>query len=137
MKPRAVTGLGVASALGTSVDETFHALGVVPAPSATPPIASFDATKYGKPPVVEVPGFDPTKFLGDKGLRTLDRLTKLLIVAARLSLHHAGLKKDGQWAALAPERVTSRSSMGLRSTSPRSIMPRSDGYFQDGIPRVP
>lgn len=52
-----------------------------------------------------MPGFDPTKYLGDKGLRTLDRLTKLLVVAARLCLHDAGLKKDGQWAALAPERV--------------------------------
>ena len=39
--------------------------------------------------VAEVPGFDPAKYLGDKGLRSLDRLTKLLVVAARLALHDA------------------------------------------------
>ena len=35
-------------------------------------------------PVAEVRGFDATKHLGDKGLRSLDRLTKLLVVAAFL-----------------------------------------------------
>ena len=40
-------------------------------------------------------GFDAAKYLGDKGLRSLDRLTKLLVVAARLALHDCGLKKDG------------------------------------------
>src|ERR1019366_3062759 len=44
---------------------------------------------------VEVPGFDPTKYLGDKGLRSLDRLTKLLVVSSRLALHEAGLKREG------------------------------------------
>jgi 3-oxoacyl-(acyl-carrier-protein) synthase len=106
MKPRAITGLGIASALGTGAAETFAALQQPSqAGGARPPIASFDASAYQDPPIIEVPGFDPTKYLGDKGLRTLDRLTKLLVVAARLSLHHAGLKKDGQWAALSPERV--------------------------------
>lgn len=106
MKPRAITGLGIASALGTGSTETLAALAAPSSPvAARAPIASFDASSYEDPPIVEVPGFDPTKYLGDKGLRTLDRLTKLLVVAARLSLHDAGLKKDGQWAALAPERV--------------------------------
>lgn len=107
MKPRAITGLGAASALGIGgAEATFGMLnGSVPA-GERPPIASFDASAAGpNPPIVEVPGFDPTKYLGDKGLRTLDRLTKLLVVAARVSLHDAGLKKDNQWAVLAPERV--------------------------------
>jgi 3-oxoacyl-[acyl-carrier-protein] synthase II len=52
-----------------------------------------------------VPGFDATKYLGDKGLRTLDRLTKLLVVAARLCLHDAGIKKDNLWVQLTPESV--------------------------------
>ncbi|MBN9166557.1 MAG: hypothetical protein J0I07_36820 [Myxococcales bacterium] len=108
MKPRAITGLGITSALGTGSTETLAALAAPSSPAtatARTPIASFDASSYEDPPIVEVPGFDPTKYLGDKGLRTLDRLTKLLVVAARLSLHDAGLKKDGQWAARAPERV--------------------------------
>lgn len=68
-------------------------------------ITSFDPSAYGDPRILEVPDFDPKRYLGEKGLRTLDRLTKLLLVAARLSLHHAGLKQDGQWALLSPERV--------------------------------
>jgi 3-oxoacyl-(acyl-carrier-protein) synthase len=108
MIPRAITGLGIASSLGTSgagpYVEAFRAAAADGVPSARPG-ASFDAAALDDPPIVEVPGFDPTKHLGDKGLRTLDRLTKLLVVAARLSLHDAGLKKDGAWSALAPDRV--------------------------------
>jgi 3-oxoacyl-(acyl-carrier-protein) synthase len=104
MNPKAITGLGIASALGTGraalEDGLKNPDGVAPGP-----IQSFDASKYGAPAIVEVPNFDPTKYLGDKGLRTLDRLTKLLVVAARLSLHDAGLKRDNQWAALGPDRV--------------------------------
>jgi 3-oxoacyl-[acyl-carrier-protein] synthase II len=64
-------------------------------------IETFDAAKYPADHlarVAEVPGFDATKYLGDKGLRSLDRLAKLLVVAARLALHDAGLKIDGEWA---------------------------------------
>jgi 3-oxoacyl-(acyl-carrier-protein) synthase len=105
--PRAITGIGIASALGTGADAMFDALKLPHDESVVErsPIASFDASTYDDPPISEVPGFDPTKYLGDKGLRTLDRLTKLLVVAARLSLQHAGLKRDGQWTALSPERV--------------------------------
>jgi 3-oxoacyl-(acyl-carrier-protein) synthase len=103
MKPRAVTGMGIASALGTGGLATL----TEPVSSgARPPIKSFDASAYGDlPSVLEVPGFDPTRYLGDKGLRTLDRLTKLLVVAARLALHDAGLKKDNEWVALSAETV--------------------------------
>lgn len=112
MTPRAITGLGIASALGVGAEAFFQALkgaGERP-PTSGPrsdraPISSFDASHYPDANVLEVPGFDPTKHLGDKGLRTLDRLTKLLVVAARLALHDAGLKKDNAWAVLAPEKV--------------------------------
>jgi 3-oxoacyl-[acyl-carrier-protein] synthase II len=108
MTPRYVTGLGIASALGVGASAFFEGLenaerlALRAGPS---PITSFDAAKYPDASLVEVPAFDATKYLGDKGLRTLDRLTKLLVVAARLCLHDAGFKKDGQWVALEPERV--------------------------------
>lgn len=105
MRPRAITGLGIVSALGTGVSANFAGLRGVASTRARPPIVSFDASRYASPAIVEVPGFDPTAHLGDKGLRTLDRLTKLLVVAARLSLHHSGLKADNQWVRLAPEAV--------------------------------
>ncbi len=105
MNPKAITGLGIASALGTGRSTLEDGLKNPDGIAPPGPIQSFDASRYGTPPIVEVPGFDPTKYLGDKGLRTLDRLTKLLVVAARLSLHDAGLKRDNQWAALGPDRV--------------------------------
>jgi 3-oxoacyl-[acyl-carrier-protein] synthase II len=90
--PRAVTGVGVVSPLGIGRAAFCGAL-----------LAGAHAeVKDGQR---EVPAFDPTKYLGDKGLRSLDRLTKLLIVAARLALRDAGIKRDGQWADLSPERV--------------------------------
>jgi 3-oxoacyl-[acyl-carrier-protein] synthase II len=107
MTPRHVTGLGIACALGTGAESFFRGLQDAKRLSALPPsaVTSFDASKYPDARIVEVPDFDATKYLGDKGLRTLDRLTKLLVVAARLCLHDAGFKKDNQWVALAPERV--------------------------------
>ena len=110
MTPRAITGLGITCALGTGADAFFRAMNAGPQPIAAReprPIVSFDPAKYeGRSlPIVEVPEFDPTKFLGDKGLRTLDRLTKLLVVAARLGLHDAGFKKDNAWAQLSGDRV--------------------------------
>ena len=107
MTPRLVTGLGIACALGTGADTFFRGLLGAKRLSALPAsaIASFDVSTYPDARVVEVPEFDATKYLGDKGLRTLDRLTKLLVVAARLCLHDAGIKKDNLWVALNAERV--------------------------------
>jgi 3-oxoacyl-(acyl-carrier-protein) synthase len=109
VKPCAVTGLGVASPFGVGRGAFLDAAraGTHAAPvSAGPqkaPLQSFDLAAYPGARVVEVPGFDPAKYLGDKGLRSLDRLTKLLVVAARLALHDAGLKRDGAWADGKPE----------------------------------
>jgi len=92
MKPRAITGIGTASAFGVGW------------------AAFLEGMRDGKPASavdgkVEVPGFDPTKYLGDKGLRSLDRLTKLLVVSSRLALHEAGLKREGAWTGVTGEDV--------------------------------
>ena len=111
MNPRAITGLGIVSPLGIGREAFFRAV-QAPAPlsssprlPAAPPIESFDTTKYANARVVEVPQFDATVYLGDKGLRSLDRLTKLLIVAARLAMHDAGFKKDNIFVSSSPDRV--------------------------------
>ena len=82
MKPRAITGIGTASAFGVGWAAFLEGM-------RDGKLASAVDSK------VEVPGFDPTKYLGDKGLRSLDRLTKLLVVSSRLALHEAGLKREG------------------------------------------
>lgn len=92
MKARAITGLGVVSTLGEGRAAFFEGL-------RTGAIAKAEGGR------AEVPAFDPTRTLGDKGLRSLDRLTKLLLVAARQGLADAGLKKDGAWSGVAGEDV--------------------------------
>jgi 3-oxoacyl-[acyl-carrier-protein] synthase II len=107
VKPRAVTGLGIVSTLGIGREAFLRAMKAPPLLTdvAPEPIESFDAKAYPEAAVAEVKGFDPAKYLGDKGLRTLDRLTKLLIVSARLAMHDAGFKKDGVFVSSNADRV--------------------------------
>ena len=104
---RAITGLGIVSSVGIGSDAFYEAMRAPTRVTERPrlPILSFDAAAYESPRITEVPSFDATKFLGDKGLRTLDRMTKLFVVAARLCLHDAGFKKENQWVSSGPERV--------------------------------
>jgi 3-oxoacyl-(acyl-carrier-protein) synthase len=107
MQPRAVTGLGIVSTVGIGRDVFFRALEAPQMLRDRPikPVESFDAKEYPGAAVAEISEFDPTKYLGDKGLRTLDRLTKMLVVTARLAVHDAGLKKDGAFVNFSPDRV--------------------------------
>ena len=99
MKPRAITGFGVASALGVGREVFLASYGEGQRACAEPrPVETFDSSPYPEARVAEVRDFDATRHLGDKGLRSLDRLAKLLVVASRLALHDAGLKRDGAWA---------------------------------------
>jgi 3-oxoacyl-[acyl-carrier-protein] synthase II len=98
VKARVVTGFGVASALGVGREAFLSALREGErATAGNRVVETFDAATYPGARVAEVRGFDASRYLGDKGLRTLDRLAKLLVVTARLALHDAGLKKDGAW----------------------------------------
>jgi 3-oxoacyl-[acyl-carrier-protein] synthase II len=97
VKSRCITGLGIVSPLGTGREAFFDGLArALPlAHSPLYPVESFDTSELETPNISEVRGFDPSKYLGDKGLRTLDRLTKLMVVASRLSLQDAGIKREG------------------------------------------
>ncbi len=107
MTPRLVTGAGILSAFGAGREAFERGLAAAIPPARSASLAAFDTTRCPEAPsrVAEVPGFDPTITLGEKGLRSLDRQTKLLVVAARECVHDAGLKKDGAFVALSPERV--------------------------------
>lgn len=107
MKALAVTGVGVVSPLGVGWEAFRDAL-------ADPDAAQRQA--FGRPSTVlegdvpagavaEVWDFEASDYLGKKGLRNLDRLTRMLVVAARVGLVDAGIKKDGVFEALDPKRV--------------------------------
>lgn len=111
MIPQAITGYGVVSALGIGREAFEAALreGTPLTERGPRAITTFDAAQYPRTHaellIAEVPEFDPTKFLGDKGLRSLDRLTKLMVVATRMALHDSGLKADNKFVATTPDRV--------------------------------
>ncbi|MBP9111983.1 MAG: hypothetical protein KBF88_04200 [Polyangiaceae bacterium] len=102
---RAITGVSAVSRMGIGLEEHYAAFVSGKKPDNRP-ATTFDSSKYPDVRVFEVPDFEPKKYLGDKGLRTLDRLAKLMIVAARFALGEAGVKKDGQFVSpMTAERI--------------------------------
>ncbi|HKU44169.1 MAG TPA: beta-ketoacyl synthase N-terminal-like domain-containing protein [Polyangiales bacterium] len=107
MTPCAITGLGLVTPAGVGYSAFERALGEL----AREPDSLFrgrpsllDRDKLGEPLAAECHDFDAKRFLGDKGLRNFDRLTKLLIVSGKLALEDAGLKRDGVHT-LQPDRI--------------------------------
>lgn len=103
----AVTGLGIVSPIGTGREtfvEAFFGEGVRDkAFGGEQDVVSKDV--LGAARVAEVWNFDPAAYLGAKGHRNFDRLTKLQIVAAKHALEDARIKRDGAFVTLSPERV--------------------------------
>jgi 3-oxoacyl-[acyl-carrier-protein] synthase II len=107
VKPFAITGLGLVSPIGIGYDAFRDALlaapgGGIDAFAEHPTL--LDPQKVQDPITAECHEFDAKAYLGDKGLRNFDRLTKLLIVSAKLALDHAGLKDHGTHK-VAPDRI--------------------------------
>jgi len=108
VKTLAITGLGVVSPIGVGREAWNRALGDCDkarseafrkAPTVLSQEAVPDAT------AAEVWDFDATVFLGPKGLRNFDRLTRFLIVAGRLALEDAGLERQGDQRAISADRI--------------------------------
>jgi 3-oxoacyl-[acyl-carrier-protein] synthase II len=79
-----ITGLGIIGSNGIGKDAFMEAIfqGV----SGIKPISLFDTSGFKVKSAGEVKDFDPAAFLGSKGLRTLDRSTKLVNSATKLAL---------------------------------------------------
>jgi 3-oxoacyl-[acyl-carrier-protein] synthase II len=84
-----ITGIGVLSPVGIGRDQYWEAL--ANGKAGFKPISLFDASHYNVGIAGEIPDFDPVFFLGKKGLRTLDRSTRLISSAAGLAINDAGL----------------------------------------------
>ncbi|MFA5275904.1 MAG: beta-ketoacyl-[acyl-carrier-protein] synthase family protein [Candidatus Omnitrophota bacterium] len=84
-----ITGLGVISPNATGKDAFWAALekGI----SGIKPVSLFDTSRYKTKAAGEIKNFIPQYFLGEKGLRTLDRTTKLAASATKLALDDARL----------------------------------------------
>jgi len=90
MKKAVITGIGIVSPIGIGRDEYWHSL--VQGKTGFSPVSLFDTSALNVHRAGEIGDFDPVPLLGKKGLRTLDRSTKLVSVAAKFSLDDAGLE---------------------------------------------
>jgi 3-oxoacyl-(acyl-carrier-protein) synthase len=108
MLPLAITGLGVVSPIGIGRAAFLEALRDPEAArrrAFSQPRSVLSDARFQRAQVAEVANFDAAQFLGDKGLRNFDRLTRMLIVAAKHALEDAGVKRDGAFTGFAPERI--------------------------------
>jgi 3-oxoacyl-[acyl-carrier-protein] synthase II len=89
-----ITGLGIISPIGIGREGFCRRL--LDGACGIKPISFFDTSIYKTKTAGEISDFAPENFLGAKGLRTLDRSTKLVICATKLALEDAGLEvSDG------------------------------------------
>jgi 3-oxoacyl-[acyl-carrier-protein] synthase II len=76
-----VTGLGMVSPLGNTVEESWAAL--IAGESGAGPITRFDSTDFPVHFACEVKDLDVTKYVDTKASRRMDRSTHLVLAAAR------------------------------------------------------
>lgn len=85
-----VTGIGVISPLGSGREDFSAAL--LRGNSGVRPVSLFDTSGLKSKSAAEVSSFRAEDYLGAKGLRNLDRSTRLITSAARLALDDSGLE---------------------------------------------
>ncbi len=89
MRRVAVTGIGLITPLGVGVAATWAA--VCAGKSGIGPITQFDASRFATRIAGEVRGFEPTRWIEKREVRTLDRFLHFAIAAGHLAMEDAGL----------------------------------------------
>jgi 3-oxoacyl-[acyl-carrier-protein] synthase II len=84
-----VTGLGVVSPIGSSVEAAWRAL--LAGSSGAAPISRFDASEFPVRVACEVKEFEVAAFVDAKAARRMDRCSHLLLGAARQAERDSGL----------------------------------------------
>src|SRR5574341_502068 len=84
-----ISGIGVLSPIGMGRDTFWE--GLFQGRTGLRKITLFDTAPFQVHHAGEVIGFDPHALLGKKGLRELDRSTRLICSAAKLAIDDSGL----------------------------------------------
>jgi 3-oxoacyl-[acyl-carrier-protein] synthase II len=84
-----ITGLGMVSPLGLSVDATWEAL--LAGESGVNEVTLFDTTDYPVHFACELKDFDPTVWIDRKAARRMDRFAQMVLAAARQAHEDSGL----------------------------------------------
>ncbi|HVM69611.1 MAG TPA: beta-ketoacyl-ACP synthase II [Gaiellaceae bacterium] len=101
-----VTGLGMVSPLGNTVEESWQRL--VAGESGAAPIEQFDASEFPVHFACELKDFDPTRWIDRKQARRMDRFAQMILAAARQAEADSGLD-----IAKEPERVGASIATGI------------------------
>ncbi len=88
-----ITGYGIVSRVGIGARDFERGMQGEPVAFVRATDAGYEADTL----VAPASNFDPKVYLGEKGLRSLDQQTKLVLAASRLALHDSGLKQDEAW----------------------------------------
>lgn len=103
-----VTGIGILAANAIGKNEFWAAL--KEGRSGIKPVTLFDTQTTRSKMAGEITNFKAEDFLGEKGLRTLDRATKMALAVAKMALEDAGLKTPLE------DELALRTGMALGST---------------------
>lgn len=99
-----ITGLGAITPIGEGKKGFWQ--GLEAGNTGIRPITLFDISKFDYHQAAEITDFDPKACLGKKGLKYLNRTTKLLMSAAFLCLKDAGIKNDNRdYLCYGPEHL--------------------------------
>jgi 3-oxoacyl-[acyl-carrier-protein] synthase II len=101
-----ITGLGLVSSLGLTVDASWSAL--LAGESGVNEITFFDTTDYPVHFACELKDFDPTAWIDRKAARRMDRFAQIVLAAARQAEQDSGLDIRAN-----PERIGASIATGI------------------------
>ena len=122
-----VTGLGMVTPLGNDAETTWQRL--LAGVSGAGPITQFDPSAYHVEFACEVKDFDPAEWIEKKQARRLDRVTHLILAAARQAESDSGID-----IAAEPERVGAAVATGIGGL--KSFQDCTDTLRERGPDRV-
>ena len=106
-----VTGIGLVTPIAIGTEETWQ--GLLAGKSGIGPITHFDHSAFATHFAGEVKGFDPTRWMTSREVKSLDLFLQYAIAAGSLAIHDSGLEIKGEFA----ERVGCFVGAGLGGVS--------------------
>jgi 3-oxoacyl-[acyl-carrier-protein] synthase II len=128
MRRVVVTGLGLVTPVGLTVEETWASL--LAGKSGAAPITKFDASRLQVRFACEVKGFDPLLYMDRKESKRYDLFSQLALAAAHQAMAQAGLA-DG---VPHPERTGAIIGSGIGGIT--TFMEQAELYLTKGPDRV-
>ncbi|HEY4101448.1 MAG TPA: beta-ketoacyl-ACP synthase II [Gemmatimonadales bacterium] len=128
MRRVVVTGLGLVTPVGVTVDETWQAL--LAGKSGAARITKYDPTNWAVRFACEVKGFDPSLYIDKKEARRYDLFAQLGIAAAHQAMVQAGLEGG------APNPSRAGAIVGSGIGGMMTFQENCEAFLQKGPDRV-